>query len=194
MPSGNGPAFAFDDSEPSDLVHLSWIQGVLVPAYLRFHLLQCLCVPHSTNMCGIPTTSKKFALMLLLHVINSTRMNKTLSQPQGFFCSSRGNKMYTNGHVMGGLWHARKEVQSSIWLRKKQLFPPWKEPRTAVSRLLDGSYPFKISGVWTSRNEQWCFRWSAQDEHWQGSPGSVLRIPSCTYPVSSTYVFMGKSE
>ena len=45
--------------------------------------------------------SKKLALMLLLYALGNTKVNKTLSWPTRIFSSSRGNKMYTNGHVGG---------------------------------------------------------------------------------------------
>lgn len=117
-------------------------------------------------------------------------MTKTLSQPQGFFVLAEEIRCTQMAVLWGGCDMPEKRCKVPWNWGKEQLFPPWKEPRTAVSRLLDGNYPFKTSGVWTSRNEQWCFRLECSG-HWQGSPGSCR--PGYTTCFFSS-CFMGKSQ
>lgn len=101
--------------------------GALIPEYLRCHLLQCLCVPHSTS--GLNTVSKKPALMLLLYALSNTKVIRAHQCPPGLSVLVEEIRCTQTAELGGRLRHVVKEVQSSFRSRKKRLLPPWRKPR-----------------------------------------------------------------
>lgn len=78
--------------------------------------------------------SKKLYLMLLLYGLGNIKMKKTLSMPVRIFGSSRGNKMYTNGHNRRGTETCRKGDTKFHQIEEKAIASTLGGTMTAVYR------------------------------------------------------------
>lgn len=113
-------------------------------------------------------------------------------------CHSRGNKVHTNGHILCWDWEGAKTVtcpkRSTNFhqMEEEAIASTLEGTKIAICRKVDRSCPLRMVGsgqvgVSSGLSD------GAHCENWQGNPGNVLVIASCTYSVSSIWVFMRKS-
>lgn len=152
MPSGDGPAFAFDDSEPSDLVHLSCKQGALRNQY-TWDFIFC-----NASMFLIQQTRVEYLLWVrnvlncFLYALDNIRVDRTLSLPSMILCSSRGNKVHTNGHVLCWGWEGAKTVTchkrgiTFHLIEEEAIASTLEGTETAICRKVDRSCPLRVVG------------------------------------------------
>lgn len=186
------PVFAFDDTHPQILFIWAANQGLWyqIPEISSFAMSLCSSFnKHVQHLLWAGNWLSCFYYRLWV-------IPRWLRHPQcrqGFYVLVEAVRWAQAATVGGGLRHVIEEVQSSVSSRKEQIASTLEGTKTVACWELDRSCPFKNSGIWTGRGEQCSFLWSTRCEPWQGSPGYILEIASCTYPVSSICVFMGKS-
>lgn len=196
MPSGDEPAFAFDDSEPSDLVHLSCKQGALRNQYtwdfifcnasvfliqqtrveyllwarnvLKWFYYTLWVISRYTRHCHCPQE-----LYFLIEEIRCTQMATMCAGGKGMVtvtCHKRGTNFH---HIEEGT------IASSL-----------KGTKPTVCRKLGQSCPLRmvVSGqVGVSSG----LLGRAHGGNWKGRPRNFF-IANSTYSVSSICVFVRK--
>lgn len=87
-----------------------------------------------------------------LYALDNIRVDRTLSLPSMILCSSRRNKVHTNGHVLCWGWEGAKTVKchkrgiNFHQIKEEAIASTWEGTKTAICRKVDRSCPLRVVG------------------------------------------------
>ena len=176
MPSGDGPAFAFDDSEPSDLVHLSCKQGALRIQYtwdfifcnVSVFLIQQTCVEYLL-WAWIVLKCFYYMLWVISRWVRHRHCPQELYVLEEIRCT-RMATLCVGGKGVGTVT-CNKRGTNFHQIEEGTIASTLKGTKTVICRKLDWSYPLRMVGsgqVGVSSG----LSGRAHGENWQGRPGN----------------------